>query len=235
MDDLDEGKSSDLGMYGRYTYISSWTDDSRENIPLWAMYTSDMQGVRIKMKKNIFDTEILKKGEDNNKEDIVYSKGLINIQKRNNITFNPPYTAQLYKVEYTDEESKLYPYLLKKNSQNEVEISLENWGKYKRSAWEFQKEWRYKIIAFPFSKEQMIEILKMQAAQQRADLFINILKDENTKTLKHIDLEISDAAFSNMEILCGPKISAGQEVIVKSLVEKYNPKAKLLKSSLKIR
>lgn len=114
MDDLDEGKSSDLGMYGRYTYISSWTDDSRENIPLWAMYTSDMQGVRIKMKKNIFDTEILKKGEDNNKEDIVYSKGLINIQKRNNITFNPPYTAQLYKVEYTDEESKLYPYLLKK-------------------------------------------------------------------------------------------------------------------------
>jgi hypothetical protein len=38
-----------------------------------------------------------------------------------------------------------------------------------------------------------------------------------------------------MEILLGPKISEGNSIIVADLVAKYNPKAKIFKSRLKIR
>lgn len=34
----------------KYTFVSCWTENEEESIPLWNMYTPQMRGVRIKMK-----------------------------------------------------------------------------------------------------------------------------------------------------------------------------------------
>ena len=51
MDDLQEKESSDLQNAGQFCYVSSWTDDVSESIPMWNMYASMNYGVRIKLRK----------------------------------------------------------------------------------------------------------------------------------------------------------------------------------------
>ena len=48
----------------------------------------------------------------------------------------------------------------------------------------------------------------------------------------YYDMYISDEAFEDMEVTLSPRISGGSKIIVQSLVEKYNPSAKLTESSL---
>ena len=54
MDDLQEQETADFKNVGLFCYISSWTDDVDESIPMWNMYTSINSGVRIKLKKHPF-------------------------------------------------------------------------------------------------------------------------------------------------------------------------------------
>lgn len=37
MDDLQEQQSADIVNLGRYIFISSWTEDDNESIPMWNM------------------------------------------------------------------------------------------------------------------------------------------------------------------------------------------------------
>lgn len=232
MDDLEEGETSDIGKIGRYTFVSSWTAESEESIPLWNLYTPNMAGVRIRMKRNIFDTEIKKKDEVIQKEDIEYSKGLLELQIQNNIIFMP-YKAELIEVTYTNDRSLLFP-----KASNTVENG-DNWsfsfrrgeiGKFKRKAWEFQKELRYRIHSLPFSLEEMQSYQLNNKINELIHELIYV-----RKSLEYVDLHIARESFEDMEILCGPKISYAQITIIEDLIEKYNPKAKIKKSSLLIR
>ena len=54
MDDLQEQQTADIKNIGQFCYISSWTDDATESIPMWNMYASLNLGVRIKLRKDPF-------------------------------------------------------------------------------------------------------------------------------------------------------------------------------------
>lgn len=232
MDDLEEGETSDIGKFGRFTYISSWTAESEESIPLWNLYTPNMAGVRIRMKRNMFDKEVKKKEVNVQLEDLEYSKGLLEIQNQKNVVFIP-YQAELIDVTYTNDESLLYPHVsnLEVNGQNSsFTIRRENFGKFKRKSWEFQKELRYRIHSMPFSLQEM----QNYQIQNRTNEFIHEWLYVRTH-LDFVDLHIAPNFFEDMEILCGPKITSAQLLIVGDLVEKYNPKATIKKSALLIR
>ena len=55
MDDPQEARNADLKRLGDYIFVSSWTEDSEESIPMWRLYTNPESGVRIKMKANPFE------------------------------------------------------------------------------------------------------------------------------------------------------------------------------------
>lgn len=61
VDDIEEVETEDMGKFGRYVYVSCWTDDSEESIPLWHMYTPNMHGVRIRMQHFPFKKYSFKK------------------------------------------------------------------------------------------------------------------------------------------------------------------------------
>lgn len=65
VDDPEEAETSDLGKFGRHCLVSCWTDVSEDILPMWNMYTPDMRGVRIGMKKNPFKEHIYNAGEFN--------------------------------------------------------------------------------------------------------------------------------------------------------------------------
>ena len=63
VDDSEEAETVDMGKFGRFVYVSCWTSDEQESIPLWNLYTPDMHGVRIRLPKFPFKKYSYKKNE----------------------------------------------------------------------------------------------------------------------------------------------------------------------------
>lgn len=238
MDDLQEQQTADLKNIGQFCYISSWTEDSTESIPMWNMYASLNLGVRIKLRKNPFKVynntaESLSKAivAPVNDESVgkplqsiipiaeMFSKGFFSIQAMTKEFLN--------KVEYTDDKEKLYPHLLRQEGDG-FSIALGELGKYKNLHWQFQNEWRYILTILPLNLNQPVE-----ASFNNFQLIANKMRlGLEKQPFPYYDLYLSDEAFDEMEITLSPRISAGSKIIVENLVEKYNPSAIINESTL---
>jgi len=47
VDDLDEGMSQEFEHAQQYLFVFCWTEEKRESITQWAVYSNDMEGIRI--------------------------------------------------------------------------------------------------------------------------------------------------------------------------------------------
>lgn len=238
MDDLQEQQTADVKNIGQFCYISSWTDDSTESIPMWNMYASLEQGVRIRLRKNPFKiyenyakdlNEILSISvtDENN------GKPLYSVIPFTEIFKKGFYTAQmmsedlLYKVEYTDDQDKLYPRILDDGSES-FTLNIGLIGKYKNLHWAFQHEWRYILNIIPLNLNQPVD-----KSIQDFNLIANKMKLGLAKQpFPYYDMTISDDAFNEMVITLSPTVSSGNRIIVENLIEKYNCSAKLEDSCL---
>lgn len=238
MDDRQEQETADLKNAGQFCYISSWTDDVSESIPMWNMYTSINSGVRIRLKKNPF------KLHENTAEELsrvvrapvtdntngTPLKSLIpfaDMFLRKYISVGVTPENILHKVEYSAAHDKLYPKLVDFKGDS-FSIALGSLGKYKNTHWSFQNEWRYILLIFPFDLNQPVETLG-KAAQIMGN---NILNGLEKQPFPFYDMILDDSAYGEMEITLSPKISAGNRIIVENLVEKYNPSAVVKNSTL---
>lgn len=250
MDDLQEQKTADVENIGRFCYVSSWTDDSKESIPMWNMYASLNRGVRIKLPKNPFRVYDNAANIPSTITPVSGTTGLINtpaskkgwtcyVQLKPSViplaelleqgffSLQAMSTECLYQVEYTNDTEKLYP-RIKGEDEEHFNLRLSNLGRCKNTHWEFQKEWRYIIQLWPFNINQVPE-------EVVADLSARLKRIETgmeTQPLPHYDMSISNEAFLDMEITMSPRISDGGRTIVKTLVEKFNPSATLKESEL---
>lgn len=225
MDDLEEVKANDLIEYGKYCYVSSWTDCEKEKLSLWNMYTKNMEGVRIKLRKLPFETYTYE-----------IKKGYVNVTSKDNFfpkiffeneKFVPIYYPNekfIERVEYTDEEKLICPNLLEYDiKKDETTLQLNLIGKYKREEWSFQDEVRYMITFLPVKLDDChnLDIIKQNILKQ-----IDIQSD-------NCFLKIKDEYFNDFEITTGPKMSTGDEEILKLMIEKYCPTAKIIESKFK--
>ncbi len=238
MDDLQEQETADIKNIGQFCYISSWTDDSTESIPMWNMYASLNLGVRIKLRKNpfkIYDNtaDALSKvvnapvTDNSNGKPLqsiiplteMFAKGFFSVQAMNK--------QLLCKVEYTDDSEKLYPHILKEDGDR-FTLVLGDLGKHKNLHWKFQNEWRYILTILPLDINQPVEksLVNFQIIANKMKLGLE------KQPFPHYDMFISDEAFEDMEITLSPRISAGSRIIVQNLIEKFNPSATLTESSL---
>ncbi|WP_195251897.1 DUF2971 domain-containing protein [Romboutsia sp. 1001713B170207_170306_H8] len=115
------------------------------------MYTKNMSGVRIKLPSDMF-----KKYKVNNigSEGYFYSYFKFNEIFRQDGIISPDWTNILNKFEYTDDLTLLFPKLLS-SSGDDISIKFGELGRYKRTNWSFQKEWRYMIKILPVTLEEM--------------------------------------------------------------------------------
>lgn len=239
MDDLQEQKTEDVENIGKFIFVSSWTDDSEESIPMWKMYTNPNAGVRIKLRKNPFVWHGTKakdiesalgasvKGELPTDDPI---NTFLDLSKMFNGRY---YSAQawngkiLQKITYTDDINKLEPKV--GNIENgTITLNIGELGKYKNTHWEFQREWRYIMTFIPFNFIDDGKILQKLFA-----LTVNKLyQGTEVPPFRYFDLDIEPDCFDEMEITCSPQMTSGNRVILETLVEKYNPKAKIVDSEL---
>lgn len=239
MDDLQEQKTQDVNNFGKFFFVSSWTSDNTESIPMWKMYTSPKSGVRIKLRKNPFKRtatigvdllDFFDGASMDEKSKKFTQDTFLNIAKLMSLGV---YSAQaftgdiLHEVIYTTDKSLLEPQIVKKNSEG-INISFGELGRYKNKHWAFQKEWRYLMsflpIDFKSSPDDIYKKFNTTASQ--------IILGTATLPISFFDLEIDDEYFKEMELTPSPQMTEGYKVLLQDLVEKYNPKAKITESTL---
>jgi len=240
MDDKQEQLTQDVENLGRFIFVSSWTSDAEESIPMWKMYTNPQSGVRIKLRKNPF------KWHGTNFEDFSRTFGVqpssISDSTSELKTFlsltdmfkQGVYSLQgcngniLYEVQYTSDTALLEPKVLDID-EKKLTLSLGVLGKHKNLHWEFQHEWRYLMTFIPFSFNGSIEEIFADFNKTGSNMAIG----KAFLPFKHYDLIIEDSYYQEMEITVSPQITAGNYVTLEALVEKYNPSATICESSLK--
>lgn len=250
VDDLEEVETEDLDKFGKFCCVSCWSSEATESIPLWNMYTPNMSGVRIKLPTFPFKKYRLESNEMYNEEPI---ESYIDMKKfiDSNNALVAHFYPELIKVEYTEQEKLLYPKIktIKEDKIIEEKIinnqkitttktdtsityTTEPLGKYKRTNWSFQNEWRYKIFANPYT---YAELKNCKSHEDQQKLLSRLEDPEYPTPYNQFFLELDENYLEGMEIILGPKTTKADEIIVNSLIEKYCPTARVLKSSLKIK
>lgn len=240
MDDLQEQRGKDVGDIGKFVFVSSWTSNSKESIPMWKMYTDPACGVRIKLKSNPFlRSPTLKKDIKECMENVIhmkygengYADTFLNhaeLIRRNIYSPQAWKGALLCPVVYTDDISLLEPPIMT-HTGNSIGINLGPIGRYKNRGWEFQHEWRYLMHFYrvPFYSD----VDKTQ--EELYQIALRMSNGSEPAPIDYFDLPIEPMCFSNMEITASPQLSPGNTILLNALIEKYNPDAKLVESQYK--
>lgn len=216
VDDSEEVEAKDIKDFGKYAFVSCWTNDKRENIALWNMYTEKMKGIRIKLPYNCLNSDPVK-----------IKKQLVHYGNNLQLVSEDPFTGscfKCYEVKYTDVDSELFPTVWRPERSRKYPLLLNGLGRTKSTQWTFQNEWRY--IIYTQLNNWLNEGEIIEIGRKRLEDFKEIPKG--------IYVDISNNAFKNMEILLGPRISDADIIIVEALVDKYNKGIKVSKSSIKI-
>lgn len=253
LDDLQEERVKDVQKFSEYVFVSSWTDDKEESIPMWNMYSNMDSGIRIKMKKNPFktynvDIALLTQEFHNiqisknifNEYDIIFSakepigytskfsiKNLI-IPTKDFFTekyylHNCTPESILIKVNYTNDEKLLTPQI-----SNDSSIFLSKLGIHKKECWQFQKEWRYVLRFSPVGVREIIDY----PLTSMVNLYNRYSTPTHVLPFKYYYLVLEDEALESMEITLSPKISEGYRTITQLLKNEYNPHMVIKDSSL---
>lgn len=247
MDDLEEGRVEAQGIpLGKYTYVSCWTEDEEESIPLWNMYAGKEMGVRISLPQDMFrdysfldgfcglDVSEKCQSMDSNPISLIWKIPGSEYKNKNYLIIpiesNKP-TTFYQRIQYVDDVLSMTKQLAEQvdeDVESYYNLDLGNVGTLKHRRWEFQKESRFLIRIIPTNGE--ISLFKPQE-------WLAKLKDAfDTKMEPHFetyDLSLKDEALDQLEVTLSPSITTGQRVIVESLLKQYAPKAKLMESSLK--
>jgi len=204
-------------------FVSCWTEDEKENISLWSMYTK-MKGVRISLPQNMFKKHYIKSGDYGNWGyglDIVSPLSLEEIRTDNYLISNPFwledgfYKKIIYSDSYIEKRKELYT----ENSNGDVFYKKkQNLFIHKDSIWEFQKESRFYLIAYPLPP---LNIFKDRETQM---LNINHFLTPKENCMTFIDVEINETTLDNVIVRLSPTSTNADKIIVESLLKRYTLK-----------
>lgn len=246
VDDSEEAETFDMGKFGRFVYVSCWTSDEHESIPLWNLYTPDMHGVRIRLPKFPFKKYFYNKNEYFFKENVETYINIEKIYNENKVSIVAT-QPELIGIQYTDDKEKLYPKVRNVSSEEnfqqylndgkvengklDLSYSFAEIGKYKRKEWEFQKEWRYIYSVAPMGLKEA----NPPTIDKQRELIRRIENKEYEPPYSRMFLDLDDNALKNIEVLCGPRMNDAEKIIVKALLKEYCHNGMYKESKLKIR
>lgn len=230
MDDLEEGDTKDLQKFGRFIYISSWTNNPKESLLLWS-YSRGNNGVRLRMKPNIFKTKLIDDTFNIHGYSVPINAemtdGLLDLMMKRNILFTPNY-VQLFRVTYTDLDRLLRPTVIHR-TEKEFTLTTNDIGIFKKLEWQDQQEWRYRLTSMP------LNIREMDYFSETHDYELLLEHFRSREELPFIDLPLKDDIFDDLEVMCGPSMSDESKDELRVLLEKYAPNATIKHSGIKVR
>ena len=241
-DDIDEADSEDLGRAGKYVFVSCWTREAKESIPMWSQYSGNMSGIRIGMKKYPF----VRRRFDNRGYGEPF-ESYLNYQKyfdENKMSFVPNQPI-LIDVEYVEDEKKIKPCIITEGTIEDVEkfirgesskctLSFDAIGKYKKTCWAFQNECRYKIFGMPMGiKEMNISDAKVSWDKQK-EYMRRVMDKSYVPGYQALFLDLDDEAIDDMEIVFGPRMNKSEKILLSHYLKSKGLEKNYRESSLRI-
>lgn len=217
-----------------YAYVSCWSENPVENIPLWHTYCPGGAGVRIALDQDFIDWDkqtiaiSVPSQPSHHKLPSKDSSGAVSV------TFNPiriyrPLSDEdcYHHVTYANEdEYREYENTIgMESSNNEVEESImrKYVGLFRKDKWAFQDESRFVIYAVPYTLTDAVVTHKD---------FVNLIKLNMPNNVPFIDVPIKHDKLNHIEVLLGPNVNEAQTILVKALLQKYAPESSLSVSTL---
>lgn len=166
------------------------------------------------------------------KGDTQFVRTLVPLEDFNRGLFSPSWLTYglnlLHEVEYTSDASLLYPTVVRKHSDHTL-VALGDIGKAKSEYWAFQHEWRYLMNIAPLdlfeSQDTLGDRLAGIAAAMQAGTLL--------PACDHYDLRLSEEAMGKLEVVPSPKISAGNRVLLRTLLGSHDLMGSLQESELR--
>ena len=251
MDDLEEGRVEAQGIpLGKYTYVSCWTEDEEESIPLWNMYAGKEMGVRISLPQDMFKDYSFLDGLIGDEE---LSSALLSSMPKiaSTVTWKIPsseYLGKTYlilpvysnnigggfytKIKYVKNvfavTKDLVNVVHNENGTSDLSLKIGEVGVYKHERWQFQNESRFILRIIPTE-----ETITLFEASKFVELLTKAMINGILPNIETYDLSLKDEVLDQLEVTLSPSITMGQRVIVESLLKQYAPKATIMESSLK--
>ncbi len=236
VDDLEEGYTESSGIKpGLYTFVSCWTENPEESIPLWKMYTDKGVGVRIGLDKDMFKMYTIKNGDIINGiriyTDAEHQKPISpHRMAQDDYWILPNFNDEVFfkvvkyvpSVAIAMEEAKA----VQRTDIQINQLQISKWGLYKSDRWSFQQESRFTLIIFPKSKAISLDNPVL------SDWLQDALIKGVTPPLTYFDMELDENALNSMEITLCPNMSEGHKTIVESLCRAFLGDQKPIESSL---
>lgn len=239
VDDVEEGTIKSNGVYlGRNVFVSCWTEDSEESIPMWNMYARGIAGVRIALEKDMFCDYLIKDIQLPNgqktqgsgycklpPEDFTnYNYWILPVTDINNEMF---YRHVEYVNDVMEKTNKIVSLTKNEDGTFTTEIQLGKIGKYKHKRWEFQHESRFSLTAF--AKNPLL-----QNTDEVGDIMINATIMNEPIPVDQYFMHLKDDVVENIEIVISPEANEEHRLIVEALCNQYlkNSKHKIRQSEL---
>ena len=251
VDDMEEAETADMPNFGKHVFVSCWTDDAQESIALWNLYTPNMHGVRIGLPTFPFKKHHFQKGQFFLKDDIDTYIDIAKEFSENKGSIVPNY-PHLIQVQYSNEHDLLFPKVKTSEPNNAAELfmeakdmqelshkcpnltlhySFEKLGRYKRTDWSFQREWRYLLMISPMGLQDS----NPPSFEKQQELIRRYENPMAKAPYQRFFLELDNQAVEQMEIILGPRISEAEKIYVKSLLKDHGLENNWRDSALRIR
>lgn len=238
VDDMEELAISKNIRLGQYMFVSCWTENSEESIPLWKMYSGDYHGVRIGLEKDMFYDHMVTNLVLPNGETM---KGTLPSKISGDEFFNPEYfilpvtshpANKLFycHVEYVDDVDKMVSDCFQLQKDNGIYISskmnLGEIGKYKNKRWAFQQESRFRIVILPSNP-------LLEDERDASSIMLKAILQNKPLNIKNFFLSLRNEVLDSIEITLHPNSSESDKIVIGALCDKYAPQAIINDSSLK--
>lgn len=225
VNDPEEAISHDLDISRELVFASCWGGDEEESLPMWKMYTPAKRGVRISLPWNFLSCYRYDESRDVHN----YMFALTDLLPIERDSGAMRYTSAVdgpYKMSYTKNEDEHKSSCITKNDEVTI-FTLTELGTKKRKHWEFEQEWRYRIMGVQSSATHSPGSDDSRFIQEMFD------PTNHVKT-KHLFAPLCEKALQQMQIMIGPSPDPSTEVIVKALLSAHNINAEITKSTIKI-
>ena len=188
VDDKEEQWTSDFSNHGQHIFVCCFNVEEQENIGLWNMHKMNGEGVIIEFSRRPF--EMFKYfSKKNGEEYIAYLD------------------EKISKIEYTDDEEKIYPKIYKDSANMGYGLHLPLLGKYKSMGWSFEKEYRYRMTAYYYKK-----------IENKTVVIIDEIPFE------YYDVQIDESALKDIKIVIGYNVSKDDKDKLLEYIDDYNIK-----------
>lgn len=242
VDDLEERTEPSKIKLWQYLFVSCWTENPEESIPLWRMYSGITHGVRIGMDIDMFEDNIV--GGSNVPADIPHRGFLVGKIPAHDFLRKDFFILPVTGIE-NDKDTLFYCHVnyvddVNENTKDAYQITMTDAshassninfgaiGKYKNKRWAFQEETRFRLIVMPFnpvlSDPNNVSTKALHAFHQSIPVPIS-----------EYFLKLKTEVLNNIEITLHPNATASDRVIVEALCAKYAQSATIKESELRDR